>query len=348
MKRQRRLETFFQSQREELTFFHVDWHSETPRAQWLSERPQQTNFQEEVQWREMKQFVTIGSAMAPGKEAAPAAAANLDTALTAIIKSNLQKCIRRKLRENAMETAKLFIEADLTQFVRRLLIIMLEDVMIHESLPVIVWLTAALNKGFVVNDAILSWLLSVVDYLCREPNETYHSCQISNVKREDDEKMMYQDALKHPQRDILLSLLFRKSYGGMPGDMAMISSYVHLLLAGKGGISTTPLSRVSFNDIKLLKLENVTLCAIDFHCYPQLVMVLARENPALSAKDIRAAIWHFNSKINGRVRCEDDEALKKIWQRLQRRVWSLQKTYLSQCINTFTWHAAQNGLRQNK
>jgi hypothetical protein len=89
MKRQRRLETFFQSQREELTFFHVDWSASRPRAVWLSDRPLETNFQEEVQWREMKQFVTIGwSATALIKETIDQA--NLDTALTAIVKSNLQ------------------------------------------------------------------------------------------------------------------------------------------------------------------------------------------------------------------------------------------------------------------
>lgn len=348
MKRQRRLETFFQSQREELTFFHVDWSASRPRAVWLSDRPLETNFQEEVQWREMKQFVTIGCETAASQNKQIIETDELDTALTAIVKSNLQKCIRRQLRECAMETAKLFIQTDLTQFVRRLLIIMLEDVMIHESLPLIVWLTAALNKGFVVNDAILSWLLGVVDYLCCEKRESYHSCGVSNLKQEVDEKKLYQDALKHPHRDIILSLLFRKSYGGMPGDMAMITSYVSLLLANNVGISSTPLSIITYGDIKPLNLEEVTLCSIDFHCYPQLLMVLARENADLTTKDIRAAIWHFNSKINARVQCQEDQALKKIWQRLQRRVWSLQKSYLTLCINVNALRHWQNSHGQNK
>jgi hypothetical protein len=75
-------------------------------------------------------------------------------------------------------------------------------------------------------------------------------------------------------------------------------------------------------------------------------MVLARENADLTTKDIRAAIWHFNSKINARVQCQEDQALKKIWQRLQRRVWSLQKSYLTLCINVNGLRLWQNG--QNK
>jgi hypothetical protein len=323
MKRQRRIETFFQSNQSELTYFYA----EQGRATWLYEEPSNLKFHKEIEWQ--RRLVTVAANFSSTEALEKK---TLDTSLIAIIKSNLQKCIRRQLKTRALQTAKLFMMVDMVQFIRRLVIIMLEDVALHESLTLLVWLTAAVSKGFVVDRRMASWLLGVVNYLCQEQRHDF-----PNESRDDDEKKYYRDAIHHKNRDILLSLLFRKSYGGMPGDMTMIINYVALLLTNDRDVSQTPLCEINFDDIECLSLEDTTLCSIDFHCYPALVFCLARENRDLSPQDIKAAIWHFNSKMNTRVKStQQDERLSRIWSRIQRRVWFLQKTYLTQCINVFT------------
>jgi hypothetical protein len=346
MKRQRRLETFFQAQREAFTFFYIDWTRKPYDAVWLSEKPVQCQFQEEVQWREMKLFVTLGAALPANYSAIDLPQKSEDATLLSLVKSNLQKCVRRQLREKALQTARLFMMLDFGHFLRRLFIIMLEDVRLHHSMPVIVWLTAATNKGFRVSEEILGWLLSLVEWLCEESTETYYSQSISNdvsQLSEERNRRFYKEALEHPLRDALLSLLFRKSYGGMPGDMAMIMSFTSLLLNAEEEkhISSSTLREILYNDIPVLPLENIELSSADFHCYPQLILVIARENRDLSEKNIKAAIWHHSSKINHRVKTypqrQDANLIRILWSRIQRRVFSLQKTHILTCRNKSTY-----------
>lgn len=345
MKRQRRIETFFQSQREDRTYFYVDWSQRPYKAQWLTTKPKDVQFQEEVQWREMKLFITLGARLSTSP-IMEHPAIKPDASLLSLVKSNLQKCVRRKMTQKALQTARFFMAMDMAHFIRRLFIIMLEDVVVHESVIALVWLTAAVNKGFYVTQEIGSWLLSIVSYLCSESSETYHSCRISNDTTqctEENIKKFYSDSISEehrPQSDILLTLLFRKAYGGMPGDLAMIMSFVELILrTGAKHIHTTPLDySINGSDIPLIALEDINLCAVDFHCYPQIVLVLARENKDLSEKAIRTAIWQHSSRLNFRVKqyADDGRASKVLWFRIQRRVWSLQRSHIMVCRNLYT------------
>ena len=54
------------------------------------------------------------------------------------LSSHLQKCIRRMKDIKSVQTAKHFIDLDLISFLRRLPIIMLEDVTIHSSISIII------------------------------------------------------------------------------------------------------------------------------------------------------------------------------------------------------------------
>ena len=133
------------------------------------------------------------------------------------LQSHLQKSIRRKDTFKSIKTAKHLIDLDLITFLRRLPIIMLEDVVIHESISVIVWLMIAINKGFRIRCDMVKWLLGVVYYLSNENHKQEYLTE--NI----------QDSIineKHINKDILLPLRFRKCYGGMKGDMNMIEYYI--------------------------------------------------------------------------------------------------------------------------
>ena len=57
-----------------------------------------------------------------------------------ILKSNLQKCIRRGYTDKALRTANQYMEVNMVSFLRRISVIILEDVVLHESFNVIMWL----------------------------------------------------------------------------------------------------------------------------------------------------------------------------------------------------------------
>ena len=62
----------------------------------------------------------------------------------------------------SVQTAKHIIDLDCNSFLRRLPIIMIEDVTLHESFPIIIWLMIAYYKGFEIKNEIVKWLLGVV------------------------------------------------------------------------------------------------------------------------------------------------------------------------------------------
>lgn len=344
MKRQRRIESFFSSQRENYTYFYMNFS--TLSSEWLKEKPEGVVWEAEVQWSEMKLFVTLGCNHSPSDEEEERSRPGkmVDASFISLIKSNLQKCIRRRKSEKALSTALRFLEWDEGQFLRRLSIIMMEDVLLHSSLPTLVWLTAAHSKGFPLTSSTRDWLLTIVEYLCTEGKESYWS---EDIYKENHEilqptllKEFYQSAKKHGKRNLLFSILFRKSYGGLQGDCVMMMAYVKALLEERCTVSTTPLASPSLMGARLMKpldLADIELCSVDFHCYPQLIMILTRAGH--SESELKGAIWHHNSKTNARVKQNSQsESIKEkasliLWRKIQYRVGNIQRDYISQCRN---------------
>lgn len=337
MKRQRRIETFYTQKNDPTLYFYVDWQKEPYKAIWLKEKPSIITFNEEVRWKEMNLFVILyanhDKTMLPIH---PLHDNNVNLTHLSLVKSNLQKAIRRQLKQNALETARLFMKMDINQFIRRLFIIMLEDVMIHESMPVLVWLTAAVSRGFPINIKIESWLLSIVNYLCEEKRETYHSCFISNDASiwctVEKDKQYFKEIQGNEYVNILQSLLFRKSYGGMHGDLAMIMNFIDLIqkTGNLNIIIQQPLIEQNIENINILEIKDIMPCAVDFHCYSKLISIIHEKYKDLEISVIKKAIWQHNSRFNYRVNIyqEDGKGSEKIWAQIEKYVLKLQRLYI--------------------
>lgn len=345
MKRQRRIDTFFQSQRETCTYYFLDWSTEKPKAIWLKEKPLGAKWESEVRWKEMKLFVTLGSSVS-SCDVIERKKPTIDTSLLSLIKSNLQKCIRRQLTQKGLETAKRFMEWDMGHFLRRLSIIMMEDVILHESLPVLVWLMAAESKGFSLTKEMEKWLLSLVSYMCQEKRESYWSLGISNQDQSllEKDSYFYGEAKKSQEKGMVFSLLLRKSYGGMQGDCIMIMDFVQRVCRGECIISHSAITLLK-EEIKPIELDRIETCSVDFHCYPQLVMQLVRIFRNFTEKDLRRAIWDHNSRTNYRVLpriLPETERIKmnhslKIWSSIRYKTLLIQKEFLMTCRNRYNY-----------
>ena len=172
------------------------------------------------------------------------------------LQSHLQKCIRRKDPYRSIKTAKLLIDLDLTKFLRRIPIIMIEDVCIHESLIVIIWLMVAINKGFRIRCEMIKWLLGIVNYLSNENDKQYYSKLQSDISIPPE----------HTFRDILYSLKIRKSYGGMKGDMEMIEYYINKIISGDIIPKDNKILIIKINNMEPLQHKEWLYQANDFHC----------------------------------------------------------------------------------
>jgi hypothetical protein len=307
-------------------YFYIDWTTEPYRAQWMRERPVPLDFEANVAWKALGRIVTVCCVVPEQQQQQPVdnalsspqipppEALYQDKTMVSLLKSNLQKCVRRQIAKRAAETARYLMDIDLCLLVRRLAIIMLEDVVPHESFSALVWLTAALSKQFTASARIKEWLLGLVDVMCHEPLETYWSCRIDNTIRgitSDTVKAQWRDVARDiadddTRRNTCFSLLFRLSYGGLDGDLSMLLSYVALLRRNnqpqqQQHISVTPVPHLSLSEVRRLDLSFTELCAVDFHCMPGLLFVLTKKYTKYNQQQIKQAVWHHNSKLNKRV-----------------------------------------------
>jgi hypothetical protein len=358
--KQRHIEHFFKSttdpakRRSDCRLFFVDWTQLPYRAEWRCESDNAIvipDFECEVVWKELGRVIvlqcvlpTVSSRASVDDDDGQKTKLYRDKSLVSLLKSNLQKCVRRQLPLRACQTARYLMELDVNMLVRRLAIIMLEDVVLHESFGPLVWLTAALSKGFRMTRAIKEWLLGLVDHLCREPREQYWSLSIDNTPLQLDDKALlakYRELGAHPSpdRDTGYSLLFRMSYGGLAGDLAMMFSFIDKVVlaehtGGDSVVHRSAINPIALDDVQPLALESVENSAVDFHCAPHILLALDRQHHQLyTQQQIKRAIWHHSSKYNKRVVYPQSELDAKNQSRvcflaIAKRLVALQQDYI--------------------
>jgi len=219
-----------------------------------------------------------------------------------ILKSNLQKCIRRKKTTEAIITADELIRLDFNTFIRRLIIIMIEDVfMIPNVFSVIVWLTIASSKDFIPDLRTVSWLLGVVKLLSEE--DIYDSIyKIHDKYIKDYNSHDICPKLTKQQKTILYPILIRKGYGGLPGDMKLLDKlfYVTSQRLEKIGDRFFKYNRIVKYIMPMSEFHELSTYiikpSIDFHC-TNLDQKIA-ELYDLDVVDVKDTIWFFRSCVN--------------------------------------------------
>ena len=145
-----------------------------------------------------------------------------------ILKSNLQKCIRRSKVKKAVRTTRLLLEIDPNSLLRRLAIIYIEDVILDNYFTYIVWFMVAVSKEYILSNYDKLLILNIVENLAK-----------SKIKEnlEKDEQIDYTNYFKNMNQNILnnnyntiWSLILRNKYGGMKG---MIFANGNLMTEGE-------------------------------------------------------------------------------------------------------------------
>lgn len=194
------------------------------------------------------------------------------------------------------------IKLDINEFLRRISIIIIEDVILHDSYSTLVWLmvaTSTTKTKFKPTKFIINWLLGLVNTLC--------------VINDYDDNIGYDsnkyDITLFKDYDILLSLQFRKSYGGMDGDIAMLNSASKIWLdrlQQNKLYNNSPIEPIDCCKIKNLtskdwKVEGDNIAGIDFHCAPYIISNICNKiSNKYDDKQIKKVIWNCSSGVNNR------------------------------------------------
>ena len=227
------------------------------------------------------------------------------------LSSHLQKCIRRMDSLKSIQTAKHFINLDINSFLRRLPIIMLEDVCIHQSFSILIWLMIAISKGFQIKNEIVQWLLGIIYYLSKETKKQfYFNHDMKELPFDNNNDIIYQ------------TLCFRKKYGGMKGDMNMIEYYKHLFHQNNLEIKNDKINLMKL-DIVDLEYKDWNYQANDFHCNRFVIHKIKNYYPEYSEEILKRLIWIYSSSYNKRIHKEKEE--NKDWDKIKKRVRYIQK-----------------------
>lgn len=296
-------------------FFYLQWIDKRPtKIELLKERPDDVNYECDFRIKKDK-YVLCGNINQSFVQYYPPP--KLEYTKNQYLLSHLQKSIRRMDDIKSVQTSKHLIDLDCNSFLRRLPIIMLEDVTLHESFSVIVWLMIASSKKFKITIEMVKWLLGVVYYLSNEPQkETYFK---------EEKEYQWDESVTPPNIHLLLKTLrFRKAYGGMKGDMKMIEYYVGLLLNNNIFIRKTKIPLVK-PFMKNLSKKEWIYEANDFHCNRYIINNIQQYHSRYTTDYLKLLIWNFSSSLNKREIVEKDTKQQEDWEIVKKTVRKIQK-----------------------
>ena len=284
------------------------------------------------QWRDFKQEISI---YYKNDESSPKLfkprSKNYSTTNISLLKSALQKAVRRQNVDLAVNIAYQLINLDFNEFIRRLAIIIIEDVSLNYDYITIIWFMAASStKNLILTKNNVKWLLGYIKAIT-ENNYKFNYDKKENVNNL---KFVNNDIFK-THNDILLSLFLKKSFGGMNGDKKMLNFYIDYYYNKFKNMSISD----NFNELNLI-VESVStkmkiidvldfpLEGVDFHCDVGMLKNIKKNFDEFSEEDVKLSIWYCSSGINFRQKEIYDEKYSLIWEDIKYIKYELSKKYL--------------------
>ena len=219
-----------------------------------------------------------------------------------LLKSNLQKCVRRKDFGRAARTALAMFSFKPDEVLRRLPMIMVEDTLLYPfGMLRLVWWMCAVSKGYQMSKAEVESMLGILSTMC--DSEHYEVCQLYEPRQLD------WRALAPAQQDFLWALEIRRLYGGMKVDGRMLGFHQERWLERFSEreskwwdrLSAQDEYRVEVESVEPVTKDDILLESLDFHVYSWIPRKIREKHEQLTAEEIRLAIWVCRSRINHRV-----------------------------------------------
>jgi len=208
-----------------------------------------------------------------------------------LLKSNLQKAIRRCDNQIAIQSALALIQVAPMELLRRLPIIYIEDVCLMDSYSIVVWLMIADKAYGSLSNRDIDILLNIVNSLCN--CKTY----FPYVQNEINYAFTHESLQFVPNGSQLLSLYYRSEYGGLKGDIQMLKVAIDYYRMNPTKMEKTEYKQINYSKIE--KNMEILVEAIDFHPYPYMLSILNKLT-FINKDTIKMFIWNVESGYNVR------------------------------------------------
>ena len=232
---------------------------------------------------------------------------------TPLLKSHLQKAIRRKNTNLALKTLYSLMQSDKTAALRRIPIIAIEDVCFIQGMSTIVWFIIA-DKNHIITKNDYLFIVDFVYTMCE--TDTYYD-YIDNSKNGDDKPLTHKKIVNANQNpndiDEILAAFYRMQYGGMHCDMQLVTNAIKQQM--NASIDTPYAVRLKTCQINnnilyrhlvlTLNPEEFIQEAIDFHPYPWIIKkiysnISQKTGDVITHDAIKLYIWQVESCLNVR------------------------------------------------
>lgn len=318
-------------------YFYLIWENKykpSVQAYWCNDRPENINFMEQISCNYIKKdfyFYICGYFIDDDDKAYTLSKEKVYKNIP-YLKSHLQKSIRKQNEELAIQSCYHLFKLDVNELLRRLPIIMLEDVFLHESFTTLIWLMIANStKKFKMKLYIYEWLLGLVYILCK-----------MNIKDELDKyKDIHEDniplthildkykSLEQKEYSVLYCMHLRIAYGVMECDAKMFKAFT-LLWEERFKNKSMSMNNIDIKPISIyvkeLTIDKWDLSAIDFHCNSKLLELLNKKYNEIEINELKKIIWFHSSSIN--KRCDPYPYNSLIWNEIKDYVLRTQKYLL--------------------
>ena len=332
-------------------YFYIDWNKATnvdiPIAKWLEKKPKNVTWSQILKWKNVgdvmicctdnKSFIEEDN-----KDI------NIESQLKIInrklweekkplmnfFKSHLQKCFRRKKNIAALRTAYEIILININELLRRVCIIIFEDVKLKDYFTTMVWLMAAVSKGFMLQSYHINLELKFINDLCLENNYT-DMAELNNYKNPystvDVRNLLLEiencDEISQSQKSLIYSIGLRIGYGGREGDMEMIFYYAIIWFnkfKEKKDVEKMNIIKSAFVSLEFCQnnrfktIDDFVYQGVDMNSYFKIVPEIYEEiNHHYSEKEIETTIWFMSSGWNVRKPPAFDQKMKFCWEEIK-------------------------------
>jgi len=237
-----------------------------------------------------------------------------------ILKSGMQKAIRRGEVEKALVCAKALMKINESDFIRRICVIVLEDVILHpdyDKMVEILKKTGKKNSYF--TDDEKDFLMNIVYDLA----STKYRDEFIDINKDDKEADDY-DKMSEKEYALYRAIRYRAAVGGMKWDTAMLEKFARIWKYRfiNKTISVDDLIKYYNHDkdIKYLEvrdkigIDDIILESVDFHCSavlkimmkkPDVIKLIEEEYAGYDIHEIlRKVMWRYRSGYNIKIQIE--------------------------------------------
>jgi hypothetical protein len=229
------------------------------------------------------------------------------------LKSHLQKSIRKGNELLAVQTCYHLFKLNLNELLRILPIIMLEDVILHESFSTLVWfMIANSTNNFKMMIYMYEWILGLIYVLCKiDVKDDLDDDNNLNDNINNDltviDKLNNYASNEHSQEEysLLYSIHMIISYCSNKSNTKMLNNYVTIWEKRfREKSSIIKLNKMDINPIcvyvKELTLNEWDLSAIDHHTHPKLLEFIIKKYDNFDIDKLKELIMYHSSSINYR------------------------------------------------